>query len=321
MIEDTIATAEAGGQGIAVAYAHWAAAILHNGLGHYQEALTAARQASDDVYALHIAMWALPELVEAAARSGDVGIATDAVDRLAEYTQAGGTDFGLGIEARSRALITGSQAAEDLYREAIDRLGRTRLRPELARAHLLYGEWLRREGRRADARTHLRTAHEMLSDMGVSAFAEQARHELAATGETARRRRVDTVTAPHRAGGAHRPARGRGEDQPGDRRSAVRQPPHGGVAHEQDLHQARRQFTSETRAGSAQLPALTARVDRPGRRVACARHRRTGEGGARWLHTSGTGRAGPNRRRSTPAPGCRASERDGRRGGAAPTAR
>jgi DNA-binding CsgD family transcriptional regulator len=195
LIEDTIAAAEAGGQGIAVAYAHWAAAILNNGLGHYQEAMTAARRASDDVYALHVAMWALPELVEAAARCGDARIADDTVDRLAAYTRAGGTEFGLGIEARCRALVAGSSAAEDLYREAVDRLGRTLLRPELARAHLLYGEWLRREGRRTDARTHLRTAHEMLSDMGVSAFAEQARRELAATGETARRRGVDAVTA------------------------------------------------------------------------------------------------------------------------------
>jgi DNA-binding CsgD family transcriptional regulator len=193
LIEDTIAAAEAGGQGIAVAYAHWAAAILHNGLGHYREALTAARQASEDTYALHISMWALPELVEAAARSGDVRLATDAAERLTEFTQAGGTDFGLGIQARSRALVTTSEAAEDHYREAIDRLGRTQLRPELARAHLLYGEWLRRHNRRVDGRTHLRTAHDMLSDMGAMAFAEQARHELAATGETARKRSVDAV--------------------------------------------------------------------------------------------------------------------------------
>jgi DNA-binding NarL/FixJ family response regulator len=194
LIEDTIAAAEAGGQGIAVAYANWAAAILHNGLGQYREALTTARQASDDIYALHISMWALPELVEAAARCGDIRLATGAAERLAEYTEAGGTDFGLGIRARARALVTASKGAEDLYHEAIDRLGRTQLRPELARAHLLYGEWLRRENRRVDARTHLRTAHEMLSSMGAMAFAEQARHELSATGETARRRRVDTVT-------------------------------------------------------------------------------------------------------------------------------
>jgi len=191
-------------------------------------------------------MWALPELVVAAARSGDVGLATDAVDRLTEYTRAGGTDFGLGIQARSRALITGSAAAEDLYREAVDRLGRTQLRPELARAHLLYGEWLRREGRRTDARAHLRTAHAMLSDMGISAFAEQARHEVAATGETRAQTTRRHGHRTHRAGGAHRPARAEGKTNPEIARSAVRQPPHGGVAHEQDLHQVRRQFTSET---------------------------------------------------------------------------
>ena len=193
LIEDTITAAEASGQGIAVAYAHWVAAVLHNGLGHYQEALTAARQASDDTFALHIAMWALPELVEAAARSGDSDLATGAVERLSEFTQAGGTDFGLGMQARCRALVAEPHAAEDLYREAIDRLGRTQLRPELARAHLLYGQWLRRQNRRVDARRHLHTAHDMLSGMGAMAFAEQARHELAATGETARRRSVDTV--------------------------------------------------------------------------------------------------------------------------------
>ena len=118
--------------------------------------------------------------------------------RLAEITRAGGTDFGLGIEARCRALLSVPEAAEGLYREAIDRLGRTRLRPELARAHLLYGEWLRRENRRSDARVQLRAAHEMLDAIGMTAFAERARHELAATGESARRRTAeasDTLTA------------------------------------------------------------------------------------------------------------------------------
>jgi DNA-binding CsgD family transcriptional regulator len=133
-------------------------------------------------------MWALPELIEAAARTGDTGIAGDALTRLAQFTQAGGTDFGLGVEARCRALLSDGEAAESLYREAIDRLGRTRLRPELARAHLLYGEWLRRERRPSDARAQLRTAHRMLEAMGAEAFAERARRELRATGETARKR-------------------------------------------------------------------------------------------------------------------------------------
>jgi DNA-binding CsgD family transcriptional regulator len=137
-------------------------------------------------------MWALPEVIEAAARSGDEDIAQDALAQLAEITQAGGTDFGLGIEVRARALLSEPGAAEGRYLEAIDRLGRTQLRPELARARLLYGEWLRRENRRVDARAHLRAAHDMLDAIGMQAFAERARRELLATGETVRRRKVDT---------------------------------------------------------------------------------------------------------------------------------
>ena len=194
LIEATIVEAEAGGQGIAVAYAHWAAAILHNGLGRYEEALTAARQASEDTSALHISMWALPELVEAAVRNGNTHLAADAAGRLADYTGAGGTDFGLGIQARSGALVSESRAAEGLYREAIGRLGRTQLRPEFARAHLLYGEWLRCERRRVHAREQLRTAHEMLDAIGMEAFAKRTRRELAATGEKARRRTAEAVT-------------------------------------------------------------------------------------------------------------------------------
>jgi len=193
LIEATIAEATAGGQGIAVTYAHWAAAILYNGLGRYADALAAAGQASQDTPALFMAMWALPELIEGATRTGHDQLATDALARLTETTQAGQTDFGLGIEVRSRALVSNGEAAEACYREAIDRLGRTQLRPELARAHLLYGEWLRREGRRADARLQLRTAHEMLTAMGAEAFAERARRELLATGETVRRRTPETL--------------------------------------------------------------------------------------------------------------------------------
>jgi DNA-binding CsgD family transcriptional regulator/tetratricopeptide (TPR) repeat protein len=192
LIEATIARAAAGGQGMAVAYAHWVAAILANGLGRYEEARAAARHASEDTFTLHVSMWALPELVEAAARSGITEVAAGALERLAETTQAGGTDFGLGLEARCRALLSGGAAADGLYREAIDRLGRTRLRPELARAHLLYGEWLRRQGRRVDARGQLRTAHDMLEAIGMEAFAERARRELIATGGKVRRRRAET---------------------------------------------------------------------------------------------------------------------------------
>src|SRR5260370_23275786 len=160
LIEATIAEATAGGKGIAVTYAHWAAAILANGLGRYADALAAAQQASQDSPALYMAMWALPELIEAATRTGNAHIASDALARLAETTQAGETDFGLGMEARSRALVSEGETAERCYREAIDRLGRTQLRPELARAHLLYGEWLRRHSRRPDPRPALRTAYD-----------------------------------------------------------------------------------------------------------------------------------------------------------------
>jgi DNA-binding CsgD family transcriptional regulator len=194
LIEATIAEAQADGQGIAVAYAHWAAAILHNGLGCYEEALTAACQASGDITAPHISMWALPELAEAAARAGQAELGSDALKQLAEITQACGSDSALGVEARSRALLSHDADADQLYREAIDRLGRTGLRPELARAHLLYGEWLRRVGRRVHARPQLRTAHDMLAAIGMAAFAERAWRELIATGETVRKRSVETVT-------------------------------------------------------------------------------------------------------------------------------
>ncbi len=184
--------AAAVGQGFAVQWGEFVKAILFNGLGRYAEALVAAQRASDDTPELFISSWALSELIEAASRSGAPGHAASALARLTEHTAVAGTDWGLGIAARSRALLTDGDAAELLYREAIERLGRTRLRPELARAHLLYGEWLRREHRRLDAREELRTAHELFTDLGVEAFAERARLELQATGERARNRTVDT---------------------------------------------------------------------------------------------------------------------------------
>jgi DNA-binding CsgD family transcriptional regulator len=194
LIEATIAQATAAGQGLAVTWAHWVAGILYNSLGRYAEALAVAQQASQDTPELNVSMWALPELIEAAARSGDTQVASDALNRLAETTRAAGTDFGLGIEARSRAQVSEGETAERLYREAVDRLGRTQLRPELARAHLLYGEWLRRENRRLDARAQLRTAHDMLSAIGMEAFAERARRELLATGDTVHKRALQTVS-------------------------------------------------------------------------------------------------------------------------------
>ena len=191
LIQATLEQAAAGGQGGTVPGAHWVAAVLHNGLGRYEEALAAARQAREHEHAFTSA-WALPELIEAAARTESMRTASDALDLLAESARAGGTDWGLGIEARCRALLSEGEEAERLYLEAIGRLGRTRLRPDLARAHLLYGEWLSRQQRRGEARGPLRTAHDMLEAIGMEAFAARARRELQATGETARKRTVAT---------------------------------------------------------------------------------------------------------------------------------
>ena len=159
--------------------------------GRYEEALAEAQQAAEQAPELFTSMWALPELIEAASRTGQTRLAADALGRLAEATSVGQTDWGQGIYARSRALLSDGQDAEGFYREAVDRLSRTHLRPELARAHLLYGEWLRREGRRADARAQLRTAYDMCAAIGMEAFAERARRELLATGETVRTRTAD----------------------------------------------------------------------------------------------------------------------------------
>jgi ATP/maltotriose-dependent transcriptional regulator MalT len=191
LIQATLEQAAAGGQGIAVTYAHWAAAVLCNGLSRHQEALAAARQASEHRH-LYVSVWVLPELIEAAVRTGDTRLAGDALDLLSEWAQAVGTEYALGIEAGSRALLSEGDVAEGYYREAIGRLGRTRRRPELARAHLLYGEWLRRERRRVDAREQLRTAWQMLEEIGMEGFAGRARRELAATGQTARKRTART---------------------------------------------------------------------------------------------------------------------------------
>jgi len=180
-----------GEQGQAATIGQWAAAVLYNGLAGYQKAVSAARRAASEAR-YPWTMWALPELVEAAARTGDAELARDALERLAEATRPCGTDFALGIEARCRALLSEGASADDLYREAVGRLSRTRLRPELARAHLLYGEWLRRAARRMDAREQLRTAHGMLAAIGMEAFADRARRELIATGGKVRKRSVET---------------------------------------------------------------------------------------------------------------------------------
>jgi DNA-binding CsgD family transcriptional regulator len=190
-IEASEAAASARNEGVVLTFGEHARALLYNGLGQHAAALAPAQSASarDE---LMVSVWALPELVEAASRCGERELAADAFERLAEHTRAAGSDLALGMEARAGALVREGAPAEELYREALDRLGRCRLVLELARARLLYGEWLRREQRRSDAREQLRTAHEMFDSMGAEAFAERARRELLATGETVRARTPDT---------------------------------------------------------------------------------------------------------------------------------
>ena len=182
----------AAGQGMGLTVADWATAVLYNGLARSEDALVAAEPASEDPDNPRFSAWALAELVEAASRTGHGERGAQALRRLSEMTRASGTAWALGVEARSRALLSDGEAAERLYRDAIDRLARTRLRVDLARAHLVYGEWLRRERRRLDARAQLRRAHELFLQFGAEAFAERARVELGATGEHARKRTPHT---------------------------------------------------------------------------------------------------------------------------------
>jgi DNA-binding CsgD family transcriptional regulator len=193
-IDAAVRDATSSGEGAVLAFADYARAVVGNGLGRYADALIAAT-ATDalDGEGLTIYTQGLAELIEAAARDGVPERAADALDRLSEMTSASGTDWGAGIRARSQALLSGDDEAEALYREAVERLGRTRVRPQLARAHLVYGEWLRRGNRRADARRELLQAFEMFADMGMEAFAGRAQRELAATGEKVRLRTVERL--------------------------------------------------------------------------------------------------------------------------------
>jgi DNA-binding CsgD family transcriptional regulator len=181
------------GEGRWLTAVHWATALINNGLCRYDAALVAAEKGSEFPDEMGLATWSMVELIEAAARTGQAERATGALQRLSEATRASGTDWGLGVEARSRALLNEGELAEHLYQEAIERLGRTRIRVDLARAHLVYGEWLRRENRRVDARKQLRISLEMLKAMGIAGFAERAQRELLATGETVRKRNVETL--------------------------------------------------------------------------------------------------------------------------------
>jgi DNA-binding CsgD family transcriptional regulator len=192
LIEAGMKEAERRGQGAWLTFAQWATAVLHNSLGRYEQALAAAEQASQDSRALPPANWAIVELIEAATRSGAPERAAPALQRLSQMTRASGTDWALGIEARARALVSGDEAADRRYREAIDYLGRTPLRVELGRAQLVYGEWLRRQRRIREAREQLRRACTLFTGVGMDAFAERARAELRATGAHALKRTTGT---------------------------------------------------------------------------------------------------------------------------------
>jgi DNA-binding CsgD family transcriptional regulator len=201
LIEATMETATARGAGILADAADHASSVLYNGLGRHQAARDAARRVFERDR-LGFGPFIVPELAEAAARTGDDALVRAALDWLSERTRVSPTQWALGIQARLRALLSQGEPAERHYRESIDRLGRTRVRTELARAHLLYGEWLRRQNRRADAREQLRAAHQMLEAMGAAGFAERARRELLATGETVRRTPQPASTPASQAGTA-----------------------------------------------------------------------------------------------------------------------
>ncbi len=191
LIESTIRDAATGGQRLSVQWAEWVSAILFNGLGRYDRALASAQRAVEETLH-HVTPWALTELIEAAVRTARPDLAADALERVMAATAPSSTDWGRGMQARCRALLSEGESAERLYREAVERLARVRRRPELARAHLLYGEWLRRENRRVDARAQLRAAHDQFVRIGMEAFAERAARELLATGAKVRKRTVET---------------------------------------------------------------------------------------------------------------------------------
>ena len=206
------------GEGQGLAFTHWATAVLNNGLGRYEDALAAAQQGAEEPLEVRVAAWGSVELIEAAARSGKPELAVHALGRLSQTTATSGTDWALGIEARSRALLTEGEAAEPLYRQAIEPLARTRVRVELARAHLLYGEWLRRERRRLDAREQLRHAHELFTRVRDGSVRRarpgRARGDRRARAQTDRR----DARRPDAPGSTDRPPRRRRGHQPRNRR-------------------------------------------------------------------------------------------------------
>jgi hypothetical protein len=183
LLEAATADATERGEGISLTIIAWARALLHNGHGVYDKALAAAREAIDCPTKSPAAAWGMVELVEAAARNGEPDTAAEASRRFAVIATAAGTDWALGVNARTLALLSTGATAERRYRESLDRLGRCQMRVDLARTQLVYGEWLRRANRRVDARAQLRTAHDSFSTIGMEAFADRARRELLATGE------------------------------------------------------------------------------------------------------------------------------------------
>ena len=200
LVESTIREAGTSGQALGAQWAEWTSAILFNGLGLYDRALASAQRAAEGP-PHHVSPWALTELIEAAVHTARTDLAAGALEHVMAATTPSSTDWGRGIRARCRALLSEGESAERLHREAIERLARTRRRPEHARAHLLYGEWLRREKRRVEAREHLHAAHDMFTAIGMEAFAQRARGELLATGEKPRKRTVatrDELTAQER---------------------------------------------------------------------------------------------------------------------------
>ncbi len=259
LIEAISREATVRGVGGLVDFAAYVSSVLYNGLGRHDAARDAARRAFERDAArraferdpVGYGPLVVPELAEAAARTGDIALVRAALEWLSERTRVTPTEWALGIEARVRALLSDGEAAERLYRDSIAWLGRTRVRVELARAHLLYGEWLRRERRRADAREQLRTAHQMLDAMGIGAFAERARRELLATGETARKRTVETtVDLTAREVQIARLARD-GLSNPQIGTPPVHQRAHRPVPPGKDLHQARHRLPQPARPGPA----------------------------------------------------------------------
>jgi DNA-binding CsgD family transcriptional regulator len=192
LIEGVSEGSRALGQGLGIQVAEWMLAVLCNGYGRFEETLPAAHRASDDSPELWVSAWATPELLEAAVRTGRSEIARDALKRVNASTEVARTESAAGIRARSHALLSEGELAEKLYLESIERLARTRLRPELARAHLLYGEWLRNEQRRADALAQLRAAHDQFTSLGMQGFAERARAELGTVGVRTRAKVVES---------------------------------------------------------------------------------------------------------------------------------